>query len=1108
MKRTYFILAGLLSAALGGVMAEPVSLYTGTPDINIPVYTIEVGDYKLPVTLNYNASGIKVSQESSRVGLGWSVSAGGAIHRVIRGYDDFESLQQQQKGKVGKRNPYWTDTEAFTTNKLYSENAIHPDGEPDIFQYDFAGYKGTFVAQRGAGAKNIANKWLLFNTEDNLKVTYDDGIFTIQSPEGVTYTFSEQKRSFNVSRTVPNSTYSFYKVFTTQKSTSRLTERDRVNTEFQEYILNYLRDNAPEGTLFSLDDVILLFKAKGVSYTQKFFTNMEFLEQSQPFCPDQNAENDAQLVKQFIDYRTSKSSTTFVPALLARLALGYKEIATEQGFESTTDWYLTSISLPSGEKLTLTYDIKTNSYCSPLYKSSIYVREMLKDGSATTIPYAIDDDSALQTGTTGTVSKEVTVPFDLQNYNYFIYNQIITARQPLLRKISWDDGYVEFMPSGTIRKDIRPYRETINPSYTSMALYGIKVYSTKSGQLSLHKFRHSYFTTTGAKSGTPTYLTHRLRLDSITVYGTTSASCVGYRFNYDVSQNMPVKNSTVCDQWGYNGLGVSCLCYKATENHTSVSGNKYLESGIRYCHYHGANHDCEYEDMTGIDEEKAKAWVLTDVKDILGGKTHYDYECHKILVDGEEKPVGGLRVKRIVSPTETQEFIYDVSVAKQLRSPLYAYPFMEYYTTNGNCYTYKTPGNVSTLKTAIDKLYSDHKYMNSKYGLVYTTEPLQPWESLCNGGYIGYGKVEIHTLGEGENNYQKEYFTFNNSAETTMTRFDKVGTHLPRNGKPATHYVFRKTDSGIFQQVYRKVYTYGRATGSYVQGIVNYGYAQGARYTLYGYRDYLASTSEYTAGTGSTTSKCITTTYTYNTQNYLPSSITTKQTNGPTKCQEYTYAVDYPTANKALESLNASHNVNLQIDNCTSVNGVVVQKNVFVHDNEDTPHKPSKVYEFTGRESIPTTSVLLSGKSTAKPRMNYVYNSKGRLTSFTSKGGQPAVFIWGYSNRHIIAEISGATLEEVQAALPLDMEELAQKTAPTTAEFTTIKSLRTKLPNAEVVVREYKPMIGVTRATDDYNYILNYTYDRQRRLEKVAETKDSKTQCLIQKNLYNYDTEL
>lgn len=40
----------------------PVNLYTGTPDISIPLHTFKGREIDLPMTLTYDASGIKVNQ--------------------------------------------------------------------------------------------------------------------------------------------------------------------------------------------------------------------------------------------------------------------------------------------------------------------------------------------------------------------------------------------------------------------------------------------------------------------------------------------------------------------------------------------------------------------------------------------------------------------------------------------------------------------------------------------------------------------------------------------------------------------------------------------------------------------------------------------------------------------------------------------------------------------------------------------------------------------------------------------------------------------------------------------------------------------------------------
>ena len=67
----------------------PVSPHTGVANIEIPLYTIKVRDITVPISLSYHASGIKVSEEASRVGLGWVLNCGGIISRNIVNKDDF-----------------------------------------------------------------------------------------------------------------------------------------------------------------------------------------------------------------------------------------------------------------------------------------------------------------------------------------------------------------------------------------------------------------------------------------------------------------------------------------------------------------------------------------------------------------------------------------------------------------------------------------------------------------------------------------------------------------------------------------------------------------------------------------------------------------------------------------------------------------------------------------------------------------------------------------------------------------------------------------------------------------------------------------------------------
>ena len=59
-------------AALGRYGNYSVNLANGLPDISFTLYSIRSGSLIQPITLSYHGGGIKVSEDASWVGLGWS----------------------------------------------------------------------------------------------------------------------------------------------------------------------------------------------------------------------------------------------------------------------------------------------------------------------------------------------------------------------------------------------------------------------------------------------------------------------------------------------------------------------------------------------------------------------------------------------------------------------------------------------------------------------------------------------------------------------------------------------------------------------------------------------------------------------------------------------------------------------------------------------------------------------------------------------------------------------------------------------------------------------------------------------------------------------------
>ncbi|WP_342328427.1 SpvB/TcaC N-terminal domain-containing protein [Pedobacter sp. FW305-3-2-15-E-R2A2] len=69
--------------------STPVNLYSGVPSISVPIHNLQGrGASGVPISLLYNASGNKVQDVSSNVGLGWSISSNSLVTRVVRGLPD------------------------------------------------------------------------------------------------------------------------------------------------------------------------------------------------------------------------------------------------------------------------------------------------------------------------------------------------------------------------------------------------------------------------------------------------------------------------------------------------------------------------------------------------------------------------------------------------------------------------------------------------------------------------------------------------------------------------------------------------------------------------------------------------------------------------------------------------------------------------------------------------------------------------------------------------------------------------------------------------------------------------------------------------------------
>lgn len=128
----------------------PVNTSKGLPQISIPLYNLEVDGVSIPIVLEYDASGVRVEDVATSVGLKWNLNVGGLVSRDVVDKPDAFGTNKWIHGK--EYSPY--DTYLELTNptniwfrekyKLARTHVEAMDIWPDNFRYSFLDYSNSF----------------------------------------------------------------------------------------------------------------------------------------------------------------------------------------------------------------------------------------------------------------------------------------------------------------------------------------------------------------------------------------------------------------------------------------------------------------------------------------------------------------------------------------------------------------------------------------------------------------------------------------------------------------------------------------------------------------------------------------------------------------------------------------------------------------------------------------------------------------------------------------------------------------------------------------------------------------------------------------------------
>jgi hypothetical protein len=214
-----------------------VDQFTGTAHVAIPLSTSSINGATVALGLNHAASGVKINDAGGMVGVNWGLTGVPSISRDVRGLpDDVVSTNNNRYGWLatgtsGRVNnflqPGSCTPEPCTTSSesqlISALNALNPnsnrsgdmfDSEPDVFSYSVPGHAGKFVFDLQGNVHTIPFDPIQITAQSasvGASQSSRLGQFTIRTPEGCVYIFSQQEvmRKTLPMRNAPGANYSY-----------------------------------------------------------------------------------------------------------------------------------------------------------------------------------------------------------------------------------------------------------------------------------------------------------------------------------------------------------------------------------------------------------------------------------------------------------------------------------------------------------------------------------------------------------------------------------------------------------------------------------------------------------------------------------------------------------------------------------------------------------------------------------------------------------------------------------------------------------------------------------------------------------------------------------
>ncbi|MFK5855154.1 MAG: RHS repeat protein [Bacteroidota bacterium] len=1114
------------AASLGKFGAFPVNANLGTTNISIPLYTIKQGDIEIPISLSYNAtSGIRVNEEASWVGLGWTLNAGGAIVRNVKGQPDTMDIPD-------------TDTLAFDQNSydyLLDVAKGFADTSQDEYLFNYSGNSGKFYYDQNKSD-------FVFSDYKPIKISPTGGgvtagrsySFDAILANGTQLEFYEHEKT-DKEAWANSGVAPYYREYTSASYLTKVISANKTDSVTLEYNDNIIEKSperigdyvtnppTPPSTVIAISSSSNYYKSYEKVLSRINFKNGYVLFD---YSLDR-LDSDSPKLNHIKVY----SSINSVDSLIKQITFNYDYYNRSGGgnyhnqFNSEKSLKLTHIDVYANNTAPQIYSFEYNSGTLPLRMSA--GQDFWGYANNNTGSYLHKRDVRVYTK-----YNPGAVWFWEGNIQWFT-REIGTGdrsadenktKAGILTKITYPTGgYTEF------EYEANKYESTVSiPTYThhsrsiiSEGTGGLGACDTGLKTLSFSPTTTPYnaklaitFTDALGGNGNQSYG----KFDGQSYFRNPPTTLYPYTtHNVDITLNHNNNYTIEAMEYGDGAPGASgCpfVSVMVTWDELSGTTNQVVENlvgGLRIksiTNYDGVNiaftskKEFEYGTLKQLipiideDYQTLKGLVylyntysssLGYALNINGGPSVEYFDVTEFNYDTNNNNNG--KIVYEYEPTPSDRIISDGSPGSGSVFKMFVHP--NYYGANCNGAQMPPiePPIFSTLKT----------YGFGNFSNYYT----QSWAS-------GSLKKLEHHKRNTDNSYtliKSTEHAYNKVDETTlhMNYVSDVQPWAEQNGQggfsdPCSFY------NGFF--MYNKgFYSFGKKL---LTSTIEKSYDQDGLNPVETVKD-----------------------YSYN-DNYFLSEIYTTKSNGDKYISKNYYPDDVTTTisidNDALTTPEKAAIDRLKKDDLHHI-GEAIQTSSYVDKNNDGVADSNELinvqrtnYFNWGNDLVlPIDIQTLKGEynvstNTLKDRIVFHdYYANGNLKEVSKKDGTTIVYIWGYDEQYPIAKIENATYLQIEAAiatLPSSYNTLAEIQAKSNADNDNTKEgeLRTvlqairdhsSLSNTMVTTYTFDPLIGITSVTDPRGYTTYYEYDEANRLKHVKDGVGN----ILSKNEYHYKSQ-